>query len=118
VVDIAGELHSLDEDGVVFGSYSRAPKGLPQVRADSGVNADALAEGAGVVAALPDEIATKVDYAEVHSVDQISLRLRDGREVLWGSAEQSDEKAEVLVALLPRQAQVYDVSVPGFPTFR
>ncbi len=27
VVEIAGELHSLDEDGVVFGSYQRAPEG-------------------------------------------------------------------------------------------
>jgi cell division protein FtsQ len=118
VVEIAGELHSLDEEGVVFGSYDRAPKGLPHVRADSGVNADALAEGAEVVAALPEEVATRVDFAEVHSVDQITLRLRDGREVLWGSADQSEEKAEVLVALLRNEAQVYDVSVPGFPTFR
>jgi cell division protein FtsQ len=118
VVEIAGELHSLDEHGKVFGSYDRPPSGLPHVRADSGVHADALAEGAEVVAALPDEIASKVDFAEVHSVDQITLRLRDGREVLWGSADQSAEKAEVLVALLRNQAQVYDVSVPGFPTFR
>ncbi len=62
------------------------------------MNAEALAEGAGVVAALPAGLATKVDYAEVLSVDQITLRLRDGREVLWGSAEQSAEKAEVLQA--------------------
>jgi cell division protein FtsQ len=82
------------------------------------VDSDALAEGARVVAALPDDISTRVDFAEVHSVDEITLRLRDGREVLWGSAEQSDEKAEVLVALLRNDAQTYDVSVPGFPTFR
>ena len=116
VVDIAGDLHGLDEDGVVFGSYRRAPEGLPQVRAESGVNAEALAEGAEVVAALPGEIAGKVDHAEVHSVDRITLRLRDGREVLWGSAEQSAEKAEVLAALLRYDARVFDVSVPGQPT--
>jgi len=118
VVEIAGQLHSLDEEGKVFGSYDRAPQGLPHVRADAGVDSDALAEGARVVAALPDDISTRVDFAEVHSVDEITLRLRDGREVLWGSAEQSDEKAEVLVALLRNDAQTYDVSVPGFPTFR
>ena len=82
------------------------------------MNAEALAEGAGVVAALPTDLATKVDYAEVLSVDQITLRLRDGREVRWGSAEQSAEKAEVLQALLARKAQGYDVSVPGQPTIR
>jgi cell division protein FtsQ len=118
VVEIAGQLHSLDEDGVVFGSYDRAPDGLPRVRAESGVNADALAEGAGVVAALPTAIATKVDYAEVISVDQITLQLRDGREVLWGSSEQSAEKAQVLAGLLSARpkASSYDVSVPGMPT--
>jgi cell division protein FtsQ len=118
VVEIAGQLHNLDEDGEVFGSYDRAPKGLPHVRAVAGVDSDALVEGARVVAALPDDISTRVDFVEVHSVDEITLRLRDGREVLWGSAEQSDEKAEVLVALLRNDAQTYDVSVPGFPTFR
>jgi cell division protein FtsQ len=118
VVEIAGQLHSLDEDGVVFGSYERAPDGLPRVRAESGVNAEALAEGAGVVAALPTDIATKVDYAEVISVDQITLLLRDGRDVLWGSSEQSAEKAQVLAGLLSARpkASSYDVSVPGMPT--
>jgi len=116
VVEIAGELHNLDDEGVVFGSYDRAPKGLPRVHAESGVDAEALAEGAAVVAALPDEIATKVDHAEVVSVDKITLRLRDGREVLWGSAAQSADKAKVLAAMLRHDARVYDVSVPGQPT--
>jgi cell division protein FtsQ len=116
VVDIAGELHSLDEDGVVFGSYRRPPQGLPRVKAESGVDSEALAEGAAVVSALPPGIAEKVDFAEVVTVDRITLRLRDGREVVWGSAEQSQEKAEVLQAMLLHQARVYDVSVPGQPT--
>jgi cell division protein FtsQ len=116
VVEIAGELHNLDEDGVVFGSYKRAPQGLPRVKAASGVDSEALAEGAAVVGSLPDDIAAKVDYAEVKSVDHITLMLRDGRQVIWGSSEQSDEKSEVLEAMLEHQAQVYDVSVPGQPT--
>ena len=116
VVEIAGALHSLDAEGVVFGSYRRAPEGLPRVRAAAGIDTEALAEGAAVVAALPDAIAAKVDHAEVVSVDRITLLLRDGREVEWGSADQSEEKADVLVAMLQHQAQVYDVSVPGQPT--
>lgn len=116
VVDIAGELHNLDAEGVVFNTFKRAPQGLPLVKAESGVDSEALAEGAAVVGALPDEIAGKVEYAEVVSVDQITLRLRDGRTVVWGSSEQSGEKAEVLEAMLRFKAQVYDVSVPGQPT--
>ena len=37
---------------------------------------------------------------------------------VWGSAEESDPKAEVLAALLARPGQTYDVSVPGQPTVR
>jgi cell division protein FtsQ len=45
--------------------------------------------------------------------------LRDGRQVLWGSAEQSELKARVLPELLAAQrAQVYDVSVPESPITR
>ena len=43
--------------------------------------------------------------------------LRDGRQVEWGSAEQSKQKAEVLAELLTAvDAKHYDVSVPGQPT--
>ena len=51
------------------------------------------------------------------TVDQISLVLRDGRTVAWGSAEDSDTKAKVLAVLLRQpRAEKYDVSVPGQPT--
>ncbi len=45
--------------------------------------------------------------------------MRDQREVLWGSAEESALKAEVVDQLLAaQQASFYDVSVPGNPTYR
>jgi cell division protein FtsQ len=52
----------------------------------------------------------------VQTVDQISLVLRDGRTVVWGSADESGLKAKVLAVLLRQRAQTYDVSVPGQPT--
>ena len=47
-----------------------------------------------------------------------SLELRDGRTVVWGSAEESGAKAEVLAALLEQPGATYDVSVPSQPTIR
>ena len=41
------------------------------------------------------------DHA-VASVDEISLVLGNGRRVVWGSAEQSNQKAQVLAVLLKR----------------
>ncbi len=117
VVELNGEIRGLDEEGVVFRDYAAAPQGLPRVRPQTATGADALKEAAGVVSALPTDLATRVDHVEVQTIDQISLVLRDGREVRWGSADDSDLKARVLVKLLDaQQAQIYDVSVPGSPT--
>ena len=79
---------------------------------------EALKEAATVVAALPQTLASRVDHVEVATVDQITLVLRDERQVMWGSAEESELKAEVLVPLLSRPGQTYDISVPGQATVR
>lgn len=116
VVDIAGKIRGLDAEGIVFRDYKSAPPGLPRVRPTTSAGTDALKEAAGVVAALPDDLAARVDHVEVQTIDQITLVLRDGRQVLWGSADESELKATVLVTLLQNQeAKVYDVSVPGSP---
>lgn len=116
VVEIGGRIRGMDDSGVVFVDYQKAPTGLPHVRSSTDTRADALQEAARVIAALPSELDAQVDHVAVETVDQISLVLRDGRTVVWGSAEQSEEKARVLAALLERPAQTYDVSVPGQPT--
>jgi len=119
VVEIGGQLRGMDADGVVFRSYSKAPAGLPRVQTSASTGTEALREGALVVGSLPRDLASRVDHVDVQTVDEISLELRDGREVEWGSAERSEQKAEVLADLLTAvDAKHYDVSVPGQPTSR
>lgn len=119
VVELAGRLRGLDEDGVVFREYRSAPQGMPRVRPGGAAGTDALKEAATVVSALPRDLVARVDHVEVATVDQITLVMRDQRQVLWGSAEESELKAEVIDRLLAaEQAPVYDVSVPGNPTIR
>jgi cell division protein FtsQ len=116
VVDIGTRIRGMDADGVVFRDYPRAPRNLPLVLTTGDTGGEALREAALVVSALPPALARRVEHLEVVTVDKITLVLRDGRQVLWGSAAESDAKAEVLVALLKEQATSYDVSVPGAPT--
>jgi cell division protein FtsQ len=116
VVDIGGKIRGLDDEGVVFREYPKPPPDLPQVQTSTGTRSDALQEAALVVEALPSEISRRVDHVEVATIDQISLVLRDGKDVVWGSAEESEAKAEVLAGLLRHPARTYDVSVPGQPT--
>jgi cell division protein FtsQ len=119
VVEIGGALRGMDADGVVFTDYAKAPAGLPRVVTGSDTGSDALREAALVIASLPTDLQAKLDHVEVGTVDEIALELRDGRTVQWGSAEESDQKAEVLPVLLDRvKASHYDVSVPGQPTTR
>ena len=118
VIDRGNGLQALDSEGVLFGSYGSRPKNLPLVRTEPSTRGEALVEGARVIEALPQGIARRVDTIEVTSVDEIQLVLGNGRRVLWGSAEDSDQKAEVLGVLLERPGNQIDVSVPGRPTTR
>jgi len=116
VVEIGGRVRGMDGEGVVFRDYPKPPPGMPQVRTSDDTRSDALQEAALVVEALPAEIDRRVDHVEVATIDQISLVLRDGKTVVWGSAEDSEAKAEVLAGLLEQPGHTYDVSVPGQPT--
>lgn len=115
VVDRAGVLRGVDDRGVMFRRYAVRPPQMPLLRIAAGTGADALAEAARVVELLPAGISARVEYVAVSTVDTISLRLRSGQTVQWGSAQASAEKAEVLAVLLEQKASAYDVSVPGQP---
>lgn len=116
VLNLGNGLQALDSEGVLFGRYGSRPKNLPLVRTEPDTPTEALVEGARVIDALPSRIAARVDMLEVSSVDEIELVLANGRRVRWGSAEDSEQKAEVLAVLLKRPGQQLDVSVPGRPT--
>ncbi|MCW2854788.1 MAG: hypothetical protein JWR52_403 [Marmoricola sp.] len=118
VVSRGAGLQAVDASGVLFGHYVTRPAGLPLVRTAPDVKADALAEAAKVVGSLRADIAARVAYIDVASIDAITLRMKSGVTVLWGSADSSVQKAEVLAVLLKRSVHAIDVSVPGRPTTR
>jgi cell division protein FtsQ len=108
-------------DTFTFGDMPKnPPAALPRVQVGSEADRLALEEAAEVVAALDPAVTERVDHIEVDTADKILLALRDGKEVTWGSAEQSDAKAEVLLNLLEAkpEAQHFDVSVPALPATR
>lgn len=121
VIDHSGTLQALDAQGVLFGSYGSRPRGLPLVEAGDDASSEALTEAGRVLASLPARLLRRVDSVRVTTVDDVRLVLRGGPQVLWGSAESSTQKAEVLGAMMhhaARGVQEVDVSVPGRPTTR
>src|SRR4051812_30954610 len=115
VVDIGGRFQAMDSDGILFKSYARPPATLPRVVAGVTIGSDALAEAARVIDSLPSGLAARVDHVGVRGIDQVTLTMRSGATVIWGSDAQSSIKAEVLERLLAHPASTYDVSVPGQP---
>jgi cell division protein FtsQ len=118
VVSRGAGLQAVDASGVLFGHYGTRPAGLPLVRTAPDVRADALAEVAKVVGSLRPDIAARVAFIDVQTIDAITLRMKNGVTVLWGSADSSEQKAEVLAVLLKQRVHDIDVSVPGRPTTR
>lgn len=119
-VPVGSGYRGIDQDGVMFREFLGRPTDLPLITAPDDIDKDSMKEGAHVVAALPVDLREDVDHVEVESIDRISLVLRDERIVVWGSAEESADKARVLTALLaaaPKES-TYDVSAPGQPTTR
>ena len=115
VVEIGGSFHAMDAEGVIFRDYPRPPPGMPRVVSTEGTSSAALAEAARVIGALPPGLAGRVGHVAVAGVDRVSLVMRGGALVIWGSDAQSDLKAQVLVRLLAQPGRTYDVSVPGQP---
>ncbi|MDP9823506.1 cell division protein FtsQ/DivIB [Nocardioides massiliensis] len=123
VVVVEDRFRGMDETGVLFRDFARQPPRLPVVRISAGTRTEALAEAAAVLRHLPPVLDGAVDHVIVRTVDDITVVLRDGRRVVWGSAEDSGNKGDVLAILLEQETgdapvREYDVSVPGQPTTR
>ncbi|MDO4898493.1 MAG: cell division protein FtsQ/DivIB [Rothia sp. (in: high G+C Gram-positive bacteria)] len=74
-----------------------------------------------VLAALPTSILSQVAEAKADSASTITLEMADGNKVIWGTSENSELKAKVLVQLMQSVGvegvtSTYDVSSPLVPT--
>ncbi|MFM8515249.1 MAG: cell division protein FtsQ/DivIB [Actinomycetota bacterium] len=106
------ELDYLKMHGAVIRTVPGVEEGVPVVRASG----DGLTAAIAVARELPEEIRRRVVTVEASTRNDVTLILKNGAEVLWGSAEEGPFKAEVLLVLLKEvDARFYDVSAPGVP---
>ncbi len=113
-----GQWYAMDKTGVLFHAQAFRDAALPIVVLALGADPAARAEVASVVSALPHDMLSTMRRVKARSMDSITLVLSDGRHVVWGNADESSRKVEVLAVLLKQRAAVYDVSVPEEPTTR
>ncbi|MGE2713721.1 cell division protein FtsQ/DivIB [Mycolicibacterium litorale] len=110
--------HLFDRDGVDFAT-APPPPNLPYLETATPGPSDPATEAAlQVMLALPPEVAGQVGRIAAPSVASITLTLIDGRVVVWGTTDRTDEKALKLAALLTQPGRTYDVSSPDLPTVK
>lgn len=118
VKDFADGPHLFDRDGVDFAT-GPPPPALPYIDvASPGPNDPTTKAALQVLLALRPEVAGQVSRIAAPSLASITLTLGDGRAVIWGTTDRTDEKAEKLAALLTQPGKTYDVSSPDLPTVK
>lgn len=114
----------VDAAGVVLEASPARPDGLPVLQvAEVGADDTGFEAMVEVLIALPPGVLAQVDSITARTRDDVTLTLvGSGQRVVWGSAADSDRKADILAALLERFAAAgpgeYDVSAPGSAVFR
>ncbi|WP_068184967.1 cell division protein FtsQ/DivIB [Mycobacterium sp. UM_CSW] len=118
VKDFPDGPHLFDRDGVDFAT-APPPPALPYIDvADPGPSDPATKAALQVLIALRPEVSGQVGRIAAPSVASITLTLNDGRVVIWGTTDRTEEKAEKLAALLTQPGRTYDVSSPDLPTVK
>ncbi|MEW9528021.1 cell division protein FtsQ/DivIB [Microbispora sp. NPDC049125] len=109
----------VDRFGVVLRQVAVAPPRLPVLRVQRAAAQDqATRAGLAVLRALPQDILDRVQEVRAPSPASITLRLADGRTVIWGDDARGAEKARVLRAVLVEPGSSYDVSSPKVVTVK
>lgn len=107
----------VDAAGVALSTAPQAPAGLPVLDIRGGVGSDAFVAAGQVMHSLPSTIRAQVTGVTASTPDDVTLTLGGtNTAVVWGSAEESAEKAVVLEKVMtarpPASVRQYDVSSP------
>ncbi|MDQ1733220.1 MAG: cell division protein FtsQ [Pseudonocardiales bacterium] len=100
----------VDAGNVEFRKLAGPPRGLPQLGASGGPDADTAV--AAVAAALTPGLRPLVATVSASTPESVTLRLADGRTVLWGGTDRNADKAKLLSVLLKQPGTYFDISDP------
>lgn len=104
----------VDAAGVALSTTPDAPDGQPILSVDGGIDSDAFESVGLVVRSLPADVRGELTAVTATTLDDVTLTLSTGLTVVWGSADDSAEKARSLTATMVANpdAQTIDVSSP------
>ncbi|OJF13253.1 cell division protein FtsQ/DivIB [Couchioplanes caeruleus] len=118
-VPVGKEFSLIDAEGVAFRTVVKRPAGLPVAKLAAPGPADVNTRSALVVlSSLTAELREQLVSISVPAPAQVRLGLRKDRTIIWGDDTESEKKAQVATALLPRKGDTIDVSAPTVVTIR
>ncbi|MEJ5998601.1 cell division protein FtsQ/DivIB [Corynebacterium sp. H130] len=107
--------HLFDDTGRPF-VIEQPPIGTVEVTGTSQDDPAVFADVAKVVGALDLPVRDQLERVEAPSKYELKLYFAGGKEVYWGSAEQTHDKARATATVLQREGQRWNVSAPGMVT--
>lgn len=107
----------VDAAGVALSTTDEPAEGSPVLKIVGGTSSDAFDAAGRVMRSLPESIRAQVTAVEASTPNDVTLTLGGtNTDVVWGSSEQSAEKAIALESIMttrpPEDVSTYDVSSP------
>ncbi|MFJ3030507.1 cell division protein FtsQ/DivIB [Rothia terrae] len=123
VVEQDKKFYLVDSDGVQLGTVdSVEDAGVPLIGGGlDAIHKDSFGPITQVLASLPSSLISEVSETKADSSSTITLKMKDGSTVMWGTSSESELKAKVLISLREALSEsggvdTYDVSSPLHPT--
>lgn len=125
-MSIDGAIHVFDAEGVDFLRPDSPPEGTFELElgdTSDQFRSQSVRESVSIARALQSATATRGAeqiVTKIHSdtPQGYFLTLADGRNIEWGSAELSSEKADAFAVVMDRPGQTWNVANPAMPVSR
>ncbi|MGN7949583.1 FtsQ-type POTRA domain-containing protein [Microbacterium sp. 22215] len=101
----------VDAAGVALATTSDQPAGQPLLDIEGGTDSAAFESAGLVVRSVPADLRAALTGVSATSADDVTLTLNTGLTVVWGSAEDSPLKGEVLSKTLIRSPNASSIDV-------
>lgn len=124
VVTVEGRAWVVDKTGTVYLPVTSLPGGKAPATAITlkiaapGPKDTTTQAALAVVRTLPAAVRKLVGSVEAPSASAVTLRLKDGRTIIWGGADDSAKKARLVAPLLTQAGNQFDVSSPNAVVIR
>ncbi|MDU0478060.1 FtsQ-type POTRA domain-containing protein [Staphylococcus chromogenes] len=109
--------HLIDESAIPF-VIDSPPPGVVELSGQQEDKREVLLPAVGIVKALDPQNRADLERIDARSAYEFTLYFKGGKEVYWGSADQSHDKALATKTVLQRDGRKWNVSAPGLVTLQ